>query len=89
MLHLLAFPAERSDLLTLLLQCLGEGDDVVLLDEGLQWLPRGQALQQLQASGARLYALDSTSGEACIARIDYPELIAISERHPASSSWYP
>jgi hypothetical protein len=62
---------------------------VVLLDEGLQWLGHEQALQQLRASGARLHALGRPSGEAAIAEIDYPDLVTISERHPASSSWYP
>lgn len=89
MLHLLAFPADRQDLLTLLLQCLGEHDEVVLIDEGLQWLDNRQALGQLANSGARLHALGPVSQDDYVTRIDYPELIAISDRHPASSSWYP
>lgn len=89
MLHLLAFPADRQDLLTLLLQCLGEHDEVVLIDEGLQWLSNSQTLGQLANSGARLHALGPVSQDDCVTRIDYPKLIAISDRHPASSSWYP
>jgi sulfur transfer complex TusBCD TusB component (DsrH family) len=89
MLHLLAFPATRRDLLVLMLQCLAEGDEVVLLDEGLQWLADGQALRQVHAKGTRMHALGETSEHLWVAGIDYQELIAISARHPASSSWYP
>lgn len=55
MLHLLAFPEQRSDLLALLKQCLSAADDVVLLDEGLAWLERNEALQALAATGATLH----------------------------------
>ncbi|MCC1498016.1 hypothetical protein [Alcanivorax sp. 1008] len=89
MLHLLAFPIARTDLLALMLQCLAEGDEVVLLDEGLQWLADGQALQQIQATGTTMHALGRPSEHAWVADINYQELITISERHPASSSWYP
>lgn len=89
MLHLLAFPGARTDLLTLLQHCLAEGDDVVLLDEGLQWLTNEQVLLQLTATGARLHALGGQSDKSCATDIDYPGLIALSEQHPASSSWYP
>ncbi|MDF1629983.1 MAG: hypothetical protein P1U78_09325 [Alcanivoracaceae bacterium] len=89
MLHLLAFPAARTDLLALMLQCLAEADEVVLLDEGLQWLADERALQPIRAKGTRLHALGGPSEHLWVAEIDYQELIAISERHPASSSWYP
>jgi hypothetical protein len=64
MLHLLAFPEQRSDLLALLAQCLSAGDDVVLLDQGLAWLQHREALQAVSASGATLYFLDTAHSDS-------------------------
>ena len=64
MLHLLAFPEQRSDLLALLEQCLSAADDVVLLDQGLAWLQHREALQAVSATGATLYFLDTAHSDS-------------------------
>lgn len=93
MLHLLAFPQHRSDLLELLSQCLVEGDDVVLLDEGLVWLQHDEALEMLRAAGAYLSFLDAglagARAEVRVAQINHLHLIKLSTQHQASSAWYP
>lgn len=104
MLHLLAFPEQRSDLLTLLEQCLSATDAVVVLDQGLAWLEHNAALQALAATGATLHfiaTLDSVTeiepeteasrkeDKVKVAQIDHLYLVQLSAQHQASSSWYP
>jgi sulfur transfer complex TusBCD TusB component (DsrH family) len=89
MLHLLAFPADRNDLLQLLGATLNDGDDIVLLDEGLAWLQQSAALVSLTAHrNIQLHALSSERGNDQLPRIHHQGLIALSERHPACACWY-
>ena len=90
MLHLLAFPADRNDLLQLLCATLNDGDDIVLLDEGLAWLQRSTALADLtDHRNIRLQALTSEPGSDPLVRIHHQDLISLSEAHPTCSCWYP
>ncbi len=91
MLHLLGFPVERNDLFSLLLSTLNDNDEVVLLDEGLQWVGNQTAMATLRnGAGISVYLLsDKTPGADIDNTITTDELVALSERHPACSCWYP
>lgn len=90
MLHLLGFPADRNDLLDLLLATLNDGDAVVLLDEGLPWADNEAAMAALHNKAiVSVYLLDSSTPITRIPVITTMDLVALSEQHPACSSWYP
>ena len=90
MLHLLGFPADRNDLLELLLSTLNENDEVVLLDEGLQWAGNEAAIAKLRAEPSIcLHLLSEQAMDTGINNITTTEMVILSEQHPACSSWYP
>lgn len=90
MLHLLGFPANRPDLLSLLLATLNEGDAVVLLDEGLQWAGNEPAITQLRNQASiDVHLLGDEQPIASINVITATELVVLTEQHPGCSSWYP
>lgn len=90
MLHLLGFPAERNDLFGLFLNALNDHDSVVLLDEGRQWASNDAAMAELHnKAGITVHLLDDEPQVAGINIITATELVALSEQHPACSSWYP
>lgn len=90
MLHLLGFPADRNDLFGLLLNTLNKNDAVVLLDEGLQWADNEAAMAELNNEASiSIYQLSNKPVVAGINNITATDLVALSEQHPACSSWYP
>ena len=90
MLHLLGFPSNRNDLFELLLTTLNDNDDVVMLDEGLQWVEDKAALARLiSEASVSVYQLSEKPLDASLSSITAAQLIALSEKHPACSSWYP
>ena len=90
MLHLLGFPADRNDLFSLLLRTLNDDDDVVLLDEGLQWAANKTAMAALRGIGrVALHQLGDTLQVDGVSMITATDLVVLSEQHPACSSWYP
>lgn len=95
MLHLVAFSAQRHDLLANLLTCVSEGDQLVLLEDGCYLAGRaGQPLfDQLPAhcqvaiieKDARARAVEITQPAT---PIDHDGLVTLSEQQQASLSWY-
>ncbi len=90
MLHLLGFPADRTDLFSLLLSTLNDGDEVVLLDEGLQWAANESAMVALRGiDRVAVHQLGDTLQMDGVSMITATDLVVLSEQHPACSSWYP
>lgn len=90
MLHLLGFPADRNDLFGLLLATLNDNDAVVLLDEGLPWAGNETAMAALlNEASVSVHLLGGNAPIAGIPVITATDLVALSEQHPACSSWYP
>lgn len=90
MLHLLGFPADRTDLFDLLLNTLNDNDAVVLLDEGLQWAGKETAMAELHNKASiSVHLLGEKPLVAGINIITAIGLVELSEQHPACSSWYP
>ena len=90
MLHLLGFPADRSDLFGLLLRTLNDNDEVVLVDEGLQWAGNETAVAQLRnQTNITVYLLSEERQITGIPTITAADMVALSEQHAACSSWYP
>lgn len=90
MLHLVGFPADRNDLFALLLGTLNDNDAVVLLDEGLQWADNETAMAALHSEASvSVHLLGGKAPIAGITVIMAMDLVALSEQHPACSSWYP
>lgn len=91
MLHLLGFPANRNDLFGLLLCTLNDNDEVVLLDEGLQWAGNEAAMAELCNKASVSVHLLGDKPQVAVTGINLitaTELVALSEQHPACSSWY-
>jgi len=104
MLHLLAFPPSRTDLLAQLNALLNHGDAIVLIDEGLVWLESpDQLIASANHATVHWYALagdnSSLAGKTVdagktlasgekIEPLDHHGLVALSEIHHACASWY-
>jgi sulfur transfer complex TusBCD TusB component (DsrH family) len=88
-LHLVAFPPSRTDLLAQVSACLGEQDEVVLLEAGV--FIASDAAACATFAGARCYVLQYEHvhlAEGMVA-IDWAALIALTESHPRCLSWWP
>lgn len=88
-LHLVAFPPSRTDLLAQVAACLGEKDEVVLLEAGVL-ITRDEAARATFA-GVRCHVLqDETAPPAGgVQAIDWAALITLTESHPRCLSWWP
>lgn len=90
MLHLLGFPLDRSDLFGLLLKTLNDNDEIVLVDEGLQWADNENAMAKLlNEADVCVHLLGNKPRGSASNIITATELVTLSEQHPACSSWYP
>ncbi len=93
MLHLLAFPPDHNILLAQALQTMNSGDDVVLLDAGTQFAQSATALAKILAAAPNLtlhlLGQDAIADGVDVHRIDSNGLVALTEKHDASLSWYP
>lgn len=90
MLHLVALGSEDSALLAQMLALVAPGDDVVFLDRGLT-LP-GDAALMAQLGHCRCHAwgtLPDHAPAAVIPQIDANGVVALSEEHRTSLSWFP
>lgn len=99
MLHLVALPPDNTKILSEALKRIDAGDDVVLLEQAQGFATSLEKFSPL----SELIALSDTSapinlfllgdGEITpqlpIKRIDYLQLVALTEMHTASLSWYP
>ena len=93
MLHLLALAPDNENLLTQAIQRMGAGDNVVLFEAGKAFAcdQKHFALRVDAAPPLRFYLLGDRnigSGQD-IVRIDSAALVALTEKHDASLSWYP
>lgn len=88
-LHLVAFSPSRTDLLAQVAACLGENDEVVLLEAGV--FIAGNAAACATFTGTRCYVLQDEAVLAAdgMAAIDWATLIALTESHPRCLSWWP
>lgn len=87
MLHLIGFAPDNHALLARVAALVSAGDDVVLLDDGLGFARDKTTLDSLtQTLGAQVYCC---SEEKPVGNhIDYAGLVALTEKHQASLSWY-
>lgn len=93
MLHLLAFAPDNENLLRHAIQRICAGDAVVLLEAGKVFAcnPKKFALLADAAAPLHFYLLgdgDIATG-LDIVKIDSVALVALTETHDASLSWYP
>lgn len=93
MLHLLAFSPDEQALLEQATLSMNEEDAVVLLEAGQAFARSTSTLAQLTslAPGIRLYLLGDAgiAEDLAVERIDSAGLVALTEQHDASQSWYP
>ena len=103
MLHLVAFPPARGDLLRSLQRSVQPGDQVVFIEEGILFCadtPDNQAALALLAE-ADLHCLadDATDTDPVIqaaiqaarhtvARVSWDDIAALTESHAPCLSWY-
>lgn len=88
MLHLLALPPEETALLAQALRLIRPDDAVVFLDAGLSLLEDDALLVQLRQCDCYVWG-DTSSGTSAFPCIDAEGVVALSEQHPTSLSWYP
>ena len=88
-LHLIAFPPSRTDLLAQVAACLGEKDEVVLLEAGV--LIASDHAARATFTGTRCYVLQDEALPAPdgMLAIDWGTLIALTESHSRCLSWWP
>lgn len=99
MLHLVAFPPNNTQRLRQALQRIDAGDDVVLLELAQEFATSLEHFSVLSESIAVnapsttvnffLLGDENIASQLPVARIDYSQLIALTEKHAASLSWYP
>ena len=87
MLHLIGFAPDNHALLARVAALVSTGDDIVLLDDGLGFARGKTMLDSLtQTLGVPVYccSLEALTDN----NIDYAGLVALTEKHQASLSWY-
>ncbi|MBZ2187828.1 hypothetical protein K8B33_01840 [Alcanivorax sp. JB21] len=97
MLHLVAFPPARSDLLRSLQHSVQPGDQVVFIEEGVLFCadtPDSQAALALLA-GADLHCLADDATDSVTnpvthtaALVSWDDIAALTETHAPCLSWY-
>ena len=88
-LHLVAFPPSRTDLLAQVAACLGEKDEIVLLEAGV--LIANDEAARATFTGTRCHVLQDEAVPTAdgVLAIDWASLIALTESHPRCLSWWP
>lgn len=97
MLHLVAFPPSRQDLLEQLALAAADDDALVLLDDAVGFSrPRDFARLMQALPGGAVHALDVDLHHAGIAEVSgsinvvgFDGLVALTEHHEGNASWYP
>lgn len=91
MLHLVAFPPSRSDLLGQLAMACDAGDSLVLLEDAVWFTqPGGWQTLRERLPEMTLYALEAEHGvPGNVTPLDAEGLVALTETHERIVSWYP
>lgn len=97
MLHLVAFPPARQDLLEQLSAAAADGDALVLIEGGVAYCHPRHLRRLMEAlPGVVFHALEADLEQAGLAGnidsvdvVDYEGLVALTESHDRNASWYP
>lgn len=97
MLHLVAFPPSRCDLLRQLADACDDGDSLVLLEDAIWFIQPDRVPSLIKAlPDITLYVLDADSGTTSadsetgnITLVDQDGLVSLTEAHERIVSWYP